>query len=281
VTLRDELPPSALALGTAGFVFGDVSVEEAIGTITDAVAGGVRLIDTARAYARAGEESTAEVIVGQALTRLTATDVLVATKGGHWREGEAYPIDGRAGTLRGHCEASLRLLRVPRIDLYFLHHVDPTVPLEESVSALDDLRRAGLVRHIGLSNVSVEQLDRAASIAPISAVENRLSLTRPTDLGLADECARRGITYLAYSPLGGASADPPDAAARIAARRGVSPAQVQLAWLWSVSPLTIPIVGSTRSATVRDSLRARALRLSSEELAELRRDTGSEKPFVE
>lgn len=267
--LQGELPQSSLAMGTAGFAFGGHSLEDAVDTIRGAVQGGVRLIDTARAYARPGEESTAEVIVGRALAQLEGADVLVATKGGHWRDGETFPVDGRASTLRAHCEASLRALGVPQIDLYFLHHVDPVVPIEESVEALDDLRREGLVRHIGVSNVSRDELDRASRVTEISAVQNRLSMNWPRDLPLAEECVRRGILFLAYSPLGGAGAEPPSAAVEIALERGVSHAQVQLAWLRAVSPGIVPILGATRPATVADGLRARELRLSPGELARL------------
>ncbi|WP_158270329.1 aldo/keto reductase [Mycetocola zhujimingii] len=269
MSLQGELPQSSLALGTAGFAFGGHPLEDAVTTIRGAVHGGVRLIDTARAYARPGEESTAEVIVGRALAQLEGADVLVATKGGHWRDGEAFPVDGRASTLRAHCEASLRALGVPQIDLYFLHHVDPVVPIEESVAALDELRREGLVRHVGVSNVSRDELDRASRVTEISAVQNRLSLAFPADLPLAGECARRGIVFLAYSPLGGAAAAPPPPAVEIARERGVSHAQVQLAWLRAVSPEIVPILGATRPATVADALRARELRLSPGALARL------------
>jgi len=268
-SLRAELPPTSFGLGTAGFAFGDVAEADAVDTIVDAAGAGVRLIDTARAYARFGEDATAERLVGRALARGAGVDTLVATKGGHWRDGDEFPIDGRAATIRAHCGASLRALGVPQIDLYFLHHADPSVALEESVRALNELRREGLVRHIGLSNVTLDDLDRASRVAPIAAVQNSLSLTRPKDLDVARACLRREVVFLAYSPLGGVGAATPAAATRIASRRGVSPAQVQLAWLLRVAPGIVPIVGATRPATVRDSLRARDLHLSSDELAEL------------
>lgn len=269
MTLREELASSSIGLGTAGFAFRDISEEQSVDTITDAVTRGVRLIDTARAYTRPGEESTAEALVGRALRRAVRPGVLVATKGGHWRERDGFPIDGRPETLRAHCEASLRIMDLEQIDLYLLHHVDPDVPLDESVAALSDLQRRGLVRHIGLSNVTVDQLDGASEVATISAVQNRLSLRRPEGLGMARSCADRGIVFLAYSPLGGAGTAPSKATIDIAHRRGVSSAQIQLAWLRGASPGVIPIVGATRSATVRDSLRSSEVRLSPEELREL------------
>lgn len=280
MTLRTELPASSTGLGTAGFAFREVSETQAVETIRDAVAHGIRLIDTARAYTRQGEESTAEALVARAMGGSVGSDVLVATKGGHWRDGERFPIDGRPETLRRHCEASLRTLEREQIDLYLLHHVDPGTPLEESVAALSDLQCAGSIRYIGLSNVTADQLERASQVATISAVQNRLSLARAEDLDVAMECSRRGVVFLAYSPLGGGDSSPPAAAVDVARRRGVSPAQVQLAWLLAASPGVVPIVGATRSATVRDSLRAAELELSSAELEELA-SSAPKKPFNE
>lgn len=250
-------------------------------TIRDAVATGVRLIDTARAYTREGEESTAETLVARAMRGSVGSDVLVATKGGHWREGERFPIDGRPETLRRHCEASLRTLDREQIDLYLLHHVDPGVPLEESVAALSDLQRAGSIRYIGLSNVTVDQLERASQVATISAVQNRLSLAGAEEFDVARECSHRGVVFLAYSPLGGGGSTPPTAAVDIAQRKGVSPAQVQLAWLLAASPGIVPIVGATRPATVRDSLRAAELELSPADLEELASSQHDNKPLNE
>lgn len=269
MSLGAELPDPSIGLGTAGFAFRDVSETQAVETIRDAVAHGVRLIDTARAYTRQGEESTAETLVARALRGSVGSDVLVATKGGHWRDGERFPIDGRPETLRRHCEASLLNLGREQIDLYLLHHVDPGVPLEESMAALRDLQRAGSIRYLGLSNVTVDQLERASQVATISAVQNRLSLDRAEDLNVARECSRRSVVFLAYSPLGGGGSAPPAAAVDVARRRGVSPAQVQLAWLLAASPGVVPIVGATRSATVHDSLRAAEMELSPADLEKL------------
>ncbi|MBT2474657.1 aldo/keto reductase [Microbacterium sp. ISL-103] len=281
MTLREEIPLGSVALGTAGFAFGGVSDRNSVETIRDAVKRGIRLIDTARAYTRPGEESTAEALVARALRGASGPDALVATKGGHWREGDQFPVDGRPATLRAHCEASLRILDRDQIDLFYLHHVDPRVPLEESVAALSEMRRAGLIRHVGLSNVTVDQLDRASRVAKISAVQNRLSLGHPDGVEIAWDCARRGVVFMAYSPLGGAGAKPPQTVSGIAARIGVSTAQVQLAWLRVAAPGVVPIIGATRSATVLDSVRASELELSRADLAELARSVHHAKPLTE
>ena len=153
-------------LGTAQFAFGDGTPEESVATVHAALDAGVMLIDTALAYTRPGVESYAEQVVARALRGLTTERPLVATKGGHWRRGDSFPVDGRPGTLRAHCEISLRTLEADRIDLYQLHHVDPRVPLPDSVGALGQLRQEGKIAAIGLSNVTVAQLDEALAVAP-------------------------------------------------------------------------------------------------------------------
>jgi pyridoxine 4-dehydrogenase len=261
-----------VALGTAPLAFRDVSREDAIATIRTAVDAGVRLIDTALAYNRPGSVSWSEETVRDALAGMPGdARPLVATKGGHWRDGDGFPVDGRPQTLRANCLTSLRSLGVERLDLYFLHHVDPHVPLAESVGALDALRREGLIAAIGLSNVSVEQLDVAQGIAPVAAVQNRLSVLERDDAVTARRCAELGVLYLAYQPFGGGGGaiDAHPALRRIAAAHGVAPHRVALAWLAAVSPAVVALVGSTRAATILDSLAASGLRLDADELAEL------------
>jgi pyridoxine 4-dehydrogenase len=213
----------------------------------------VMLIDTALAYTRAGVESYAEMVVARALRGLTSGRPLVATKGGHWREGNRFPVDGRPETLRAHCEVSLRTLEVDRIDLYQLHHVDPEVPLPDSVGALKQLRQEGKIAAIGLSNVTVAQLDEALAVAPIDTVQNRLSYGDPGDLRTALACAERNVGYLAYMPFGGPSGIMPEAALAVARRRGVSVHRVLLAWLRAQSPNIVPLAGASRPASIRDS----------------------------
>jgi aryl-alcohol dehydrogenase-like predicted oxidoreductase len=248
---------AGIGLGTAQFAFRDGTAEDAVATVHAALDAGVRLIDTALAYTRAGTESYAEQVVARALRSVTSDRPLVVTKGGHWREASgvpsAFPVDGRPAALRAHCEISLRTLGVDRIDLYLLHHVDPAVPLADSVAALDQLRVEGKVAAIGLSNVSIAQLDAALTVAPVAAVQNRLSYGDQADLATALACARRRVAYLAYSPFGGPSGSPPPAALDVARRHGVSVHRVLLAWLRDQSANVMPLVGTSRPASIRDS----------------------------
>lgn len=260
-----------LGLGTAHFAFrSDLDADRSIATIRSGLDQGVRLIDTALAYSRQDAPGYAEAIVGRALAGSTAAEeVLVATKGGHYRSGDDFPVDGRPEVLRSHCDASLAALGVERIGLYQLHWVDPSVPLRESVGALAELQRQGKIEMIGLSNVDGSQLEEARTVAAIACVQNRLSVDRPKDLPMARLCAAAGIAYLAYMPLGGsttARADRNTACAVVAARHGVSWQQVALAWLL-LQPNVVPIVGSSRAETLLDSLQARELNLREEDLA--------------
>jgi aryl-alcohol dehydrogenase-like predicted oxidoreductase len=260
-----------MGLGTAHFAFReDLDADRSIATIRSAVDSGVRLIDTALAYSRRDVPGYAEAIVGRALAGASAAgDVLVATKGGHYRSGEDFPVDGRPEALRSHCEASLTALGIERIGLYQLHWVDPAVPVSESVGALADLRREGKIEMIGLSNVDRTQLAEAQAVTAIASVQNRLSLDHPEDLPMAKLCAAADIAYLAYMPLGGsatARAGSSAACIEVAERHGASWQQVALAWLL-LQPNIIPIVGSSRAETLVDSLRAAGLGLLDEDLA--------------
>lgn len=242
-------------------------------TVHAAVDAGVMLIDTALAYTRPGVESYAEHVIARALRGLKAERPLVATKGGHYRRGDSFPVDGRPDTLRAHCETSLRVLEVDRIDLYQLHHVDPQVPLADSVGALGQLQEDGKIAAIGLSNVTVAQLDEALAVAPVAAVQNRLSYSDPGDLPTALAGAERGVAYLAYSPLGGPAGLVPQAALAVAGRRGVSAHRVLLAWLHRQSPNIVPLAGASRAASIRDS--AARLDLTDSDLETLRVSDGS------
>jgi pyridoxine 4-dehydrogenase len=257
-----------IGLGTAQFAFRDGTAEDFVATVRAALDAGVMLIDTALAYTRAGVESYAEQIVARSLRGLMTGRPLVATKGGHWRRGDSFPVDGRPDTLRAHCEFSLRNLETDRIDLYQLHHVDPHVPLPDSVGALGQLRQEGKIAAIGLSNVTVAQLDQALAVAPIAAVQNRLSYGDPGDLPMALACAERDVAYLAYSPFGGPAGPIPQAALAVARRRGVSPHRVLLAWLRQQSPNIMPLAGASRPASIRDS--AARLHLTDQDLEDLR-----------
>jgi len=259
---------TGVGLGTAPLAFRDVTDAGAVATVRAALDAGVTLIDTALAYTRPGVESYAEHIVASGLRDAAGERPLVATKGGHWRDGDRFPVDGRPATLRAHCEISLRTLGVDRIGLYFLHHVDPAVPLGDSAGALGQLRHEGKIAAVGLSNVTLAQLDEARAVTPVDAVQNRLSYADPADLPTALACAGRGIAYLAYSPLAAPSGPPLRAALTVAGRHHASVQRVMLAWLRAQAPSIVPLAGASRPASIRDS--ANLLELTRQDLAELR-----------
>ncbi len=247
--------------------------ERSVRTIHAAIDAGVNLIDTADAYAwDENDVGHNERLIARALEG-RRDGVLVATKGGHTRRGEAWELDGSREHLRAACEASLRALDTDVIDLYQYHRPDPKVPYEESIGALKELQDEGKVRWVGVSNASVEQIEQACSIVDLVSVQNQLSLefTSPLAKGEVALCEERGIAFLPWSPLGGIpkAADAPgehDAVRQAASAHGVSPQQVALVWLLSLSPAIIPIPGASRPESIEDSVRALDLELTTDEL---------------
>jgi aryl-alcohol dehydrogenase-like predicted oxidoreductase len=247
--------------------------ERSIRAIHAALDAGVNLIDTADAYSR--DETDVghnERLIAEAL-RGRRDGVIVATKGGHTRRGQAWELDGSREHLRSACEASLRALETDRIDLYQFHRPDPKVPYEESIGAIKELQDEGKVRWVGISNANVEQIELACSIADIVSVQNQLSLEyrSPLEKGEVAACEERGIAFLPWSPLGGIPKAGDAAAAHDPVREaadahGVSPQQVALAWLLSLSPVVIPIPGASRPESITDSVRAADLELAADEL---------------
>jgi aryl-alcohol dehydrogenase-like predicted oxidoreductase len=251
---------------------------DAIRTLHAALDAGARLVDTADAYCLdAGETGHNEALIAEALRARPSQqgDVLVATKGGHVRGHDgSWSTDGRPSHLRAACEASLRALRRDVIDLYQFHRPDPAVPFAESVGAMADLRDAGLVRHVGLSNVDAGQIAEAQEIVEITSVQNELSPDFRTSLGEVEACEAAGIAFLAYAPLGGAGGAPTlgdrhPAFARVGARLGVTPQQVAIGWVLAQSPVVLAIPGARRPATFLDSFQALDLELTPEDLADL------------
>jgi aryl-alcohol dehydrogenase-like predicted oxidoreductase len=229
-----------------------------------AVALGVNFLDTAHSY---GPE-VSERLIGEALAPYGG--VVVATKGGLIRRGQAWIPDGRREALRAHCELSLRLLRVERIDVYQLHTVDLRVGLEESVGTLRDLRDEGKIRHVGLSNVDVRELERARAIVPIVSVQNRYNIGDRSSEPVLEACERAGLAFVPWYPLG--AGDLPARRARfgpVAERHGATPAQIALAWLLRRSPAMLPIPGTSSLAHLEENVAAAALELTPEDLAEL------------
>ena len=252
---------------------------QSIRTIHAALDGGVTLIDTADAYCRDGSEmGHGERLVAKALAAWPGDRdrVLVATKGGHTRPGREWGLDGRPEYLRQACEASLRALGVEAIGLYQFHRPDPKVPFAESVGAMAELKAAGKVRLVGLSNVSVDQIRQARQLVQVASVQNEFSPRFRRSEGELAFCAAEGIAFLPWSPLGGIGRGRDlggrhRAFGEVAEAHGVSAQQVALAWQLAKAPAVIPIPGSSRPETITDSAAAASLRLSDDELARLDR----------
>ena len=251
----------------------------AVRTIHAALDAGVTLIDTADAYCRDQSDfGHGERLVAKALAAWSGDRdrVLVATKGGHIRPGGSWDLDGRPEYLRQACEASLKALGVEAIGLYQFHRPDPKVPFTESVGALAELRAAGKVRLVGLSNVSVDQIRQARELVEVASVQNEFSPRFRRSEGELAWCAANRIAFLPWSPLGGIGRGRDlggrhRAFAEVAEAHGVSPQQVALAWELAKAPVVIPIPGSSRPETILDSAAAASLRLTADELARLDR----------
>jgi aryl-alcohol dehydrogenase-like predicted oxidoreductase len=224
---------------------------------------GVNLIDTADSY---GPE-VSERLIAETLHPYP-DELVIATKGGLLRPGPGkWEPEGRPQHLRAACEGSLRRLRVETIDLYQFHRPDPKVPLEESIGALAELKQEGKIRHIGVSNVSVEQLRQAQGITPIVSVQNRYSLTDRESEPLLEVCSGENIAFIPWRPVADeVAADTLDA---IANRAGATPAQVALAWLLAHSPVMLPIPGTSSIAHLEENCAAAQLRLPPSDLKEL------------
>jgi pyridoxine 4-dehydrogenase len=192
---------------------------------------------------------------------------VIATKGGLRTGGSS---DGRPELRRADCEESLRQLELEWIDLYQLHEPDATVPIEESVGELARLRDEGKVRHVGLSNVSVELLERAQRIIPIVSVQNRYSLAERSSEDVLEHCEREGIAFLPDFPLAvGRLAEPGGRLARLASEKGATPAQVALAWLLHRSPVILPIPGTASLEHLDENVAAARVELSDADMAVL------------
>ncbi|MFH9355649.1 aldo/keto reductase [Kitasatospora sp. NPDC017646] len=254
--------------------------DECVRVVRRAVELGVQLIDTADSYG----PHVSEEIIREAIHPYPE-DVLVATKAGLTRNGpdtirtrdglvrlgpRAWPPVGRPQYLRQQALMSLRRLGLDHIDLFQLHRVDPEVPLEDQVGELKRLQDEGKIVAIGLSQVTVDQIEHARTIAEIATVQNRYNLTDRTSADVLDYCTRHGIGFIPWAPVAaGELARPGGPVDRIATAHGVRPSQVALAWLLARSEVVLPIPGTSKVAHLEENLAAATLRLTDTELGEL------------
>jgi aryl-alcohol dehydrogenase-like predicted oxidoreductase len=240
--------------------------DEAIRVLRRAVELGVTLIDTADSYG----PYVAEELIREALHPYP-DELVIATKAGLVRTGPGeWHSVGRPEYLRQEAEMSLRRLGLERIDLFQLHRVDPDVPLEDQVGVFVELQREGKVRHIGLSNVSVEEIRTAQAIAPIATVQNRYSLADRGSEDVLDYCASEGIGFIPWFPIAtGELARPGGPLDAIARQTGASPAQLALAWLLRRAPVMLPIPGTSSVAHLEENVSGAGVQLSDEQFAAL------------
>ncbi len=258
-----------------------VDEERAIATVHAALDAGITLIDTADAYAPDSDSvGHNERVIAKALATwsVDTSHVLVATKGGHTRTpGGGWGLDGSPNHLRRACDASLRALGVDTIGLYQYHRPDPGVPYAESIGALAELRDAGRIRLVGISNASIDQIDIARRVlgdGGLASVQNEFSPRFRSSEPELRHCSDHDIAFLPWSPLGGAGharelGERFAPFAEVAGEVGASPQQVALAWMLAKSPVVIPLPGSTRPITARESAAAAELLLSQDQLARL------------
>ncbi len=239
---------------------------EAIAVLRRLVDKGVNFIDTADSYG----PGISEALIAKALYPYPA-ELVIASKGGFTRPGPGmWEADGRPQHLRQVCEASLKRLRVERIELYQLHTVDRRVPIEESIGALVDLQREGKIGQIGVSNVSAAELARAQTVAEIVSVQNAFNLRDRSSDALVDLCADSGIAFIPFYPLAkGRLARLGTPFARIAEQHEATTGQIALAWLLHRSPAILPIPGTSSIVHLDENIAAASIRLSAEELQSL------------
>lgn len=297
-----DLTTSAVGLGCMGFsqAYGPADDTASERAIRHALDRGVTMIDTAMSYGAGHNES----LIGRALAG-RRDEVVLATKFGIVRGPDGVTLDGRPSQVAAYCDASLARLGTDVIDLYYLHRPDPRVPVAETVGAMSSLVAAGKVRHLGLSEVSPEQLAEAVAVHPIAAVQCEWSLSwREPEDDIVPAARRLGVGLVAYSPLGrglltgdlpgttfprgdfrhadgrfagddlGTNLELVAAMSRLAAAHGITTGQLALAWLLAQGPDVVPIPGSRRPERIAENAAAAAADLTAADLAELERAAG-------
>jgi pyridoxine 4-dehydrogenase len=268
VTIAGDLTVNRVGFGamrlTGRGVWGDPpDREEAKAVLRRAVELGVNFIDTADSYG----PDVSESLIAEALHPYP-DGLVIATKGGLERTGPGrWPSNGRPEHLTAACDGSLRRLRLEEILLYQLHYPDPRVPLEDSVGALVELHEQGKIRHIGLSNVTVEQLVIAQRLTPVASVQNRYNLGDRDSDPEVQACEDQDLAFLPWAPIQDLRARP--AVKQIADRHAVGTRQVALAWLLARSPAMLPIPGTASVAHLEENVAAAAIRLSPDEMQAL------------
>jgi pyridoxine 4-dehydrogenase len=239
---------------------------ECLAVLRRAIELGVNFIDTAESYGpHVSEEMIAEALVPY------PKDLIIATKGGLDRPGaDRWEPDGRPERLREELEGSLRRLKLERIDLWQLHRIDPKVSEEDQFGAIHELRREGKIRHVGLSEVTVEEIERARRHFPVVSVQNRYNLADREWEPVLEHCEREGIGFIPWFPLQvGKLAAGHGALARIATAHKAVPAQIALAWLLRRSPVMLPIPGTSKVKHLEENVAAAAIKLSDAEFEEI------------
>ena len=226
---------------------------------------GVNLIDTADAY---GPE-TNELLIAEALYPYPK-GLVIATKGGNTRPGPGQWVpDGRPEYLKKCVDASLKRLRLERIELYQLHRVDPKVPMEDSLGALKEMRDAGKIRHLGLSEVDTEEIARARKIVPIATVQNRYNLADRKWENVLRYCEKERLGFMPWAPVGGNQSLKDSALEKVAQEQKASVYQIAIAWLLAHSPVMLPIPGTSSVAHLDENMAARKLKLTDAQVAAL------------
>lgn len=268
--LGGDLPVHRLGFGamriTGQGIWGEPPDEaEAKRVLRRAVELGVNLVDTADSYG----PDVSERLIGETLAPYPK-GLVVATKGGLMRPGpDQWTRNGDPAHLRKACEGSLKRLKVERIDVYQLHAPDTKVPLEEQLGALAQLQREGKIRHIGVSNFDVKQLELATAVVKVVSVQNRYNLADRTSQDVLDWCEKHGVAFIPWRPLGveGLEDGP---LAEIAKRHQAEPSQIALAWLLASSKVMLPIPGTGSVKHLEENCAAAKIRLSDDEVRQLR-----------